>query len=431
MALEDRQWKNLLRAIENGSCIVLLGPKISTVSDDGPSLYEQFAKELTKQLVKEKISFDKTHEGNLSYIMQRFTTIPNVAQSDPGYEAEIFFKEYEGKFNTIQKTLAELPIHLVINTSPDNAMFHALKNAGKYKAMHSWYDYRKGQKQDFETPTPETPLVFNLFGYYENAMSLVLTESDTVEFMKNVIKDQPPLPPKLLSQLDSHKTYLFLGFDWEQWNLRLLMEGLNLEKECNILAHSHHGVALQPKTKDFYESSFQFTFITDNIAQFVTDLKAKYNEQFPDTIEVVKKKLFIAADSKDESFREELFKNLKPLGIDTWHEGLLEAGSDIDASVIEKMEEADLIILLVSADFLASDSIYKREWKIALEKHQKNNESVIPIITRTCNWEQLSELKQMPLILPRLGIEVGKPVNSWEKPEDAYSMIVKEIQSLL
>ena len=372
----------------------------------------------------------KHMKSNLTYIMQRYTTIPNVAPSDPGFEAKNFYKEHEGQFNIIQQTLAELPINLVINTSPDDAMVHALKKAGKFKTFHAWYDYRKEQIQDFEIPTAETPLVFNLFGFYEKAMSLVLTESDQVEFMTNVIKDRPPLPPKLLSQLDSHKTYLFLGFDWEQWNLRLLLQGLNLEKEANILAHSYHAVNLQPKTRDFYESSFRFSFINDNIKEFVADLKSKYAELSPESNGSNQKKLFIAADPKDEEFRTELFKNLKPLSVDVWHEGLVEAGSDVDATVVENLESADIILMLISSDFIASDAIFNREWKVAMKRHNDSSAKVIPIITRTCNWEA-SDLKKMDPILPRQGIEVGKPINSWENAEDAYSMIVKEIQELL
>ena len=433
MSLEPRQWNNLLEAINNGSCIVLLGPKISTAKKDGQSLYEAFSKSLTAELKKEKIAYDKTHEGSLTYIMQRYTTIPNVAPSDPGFEAKKFYKEYEGEFNVVQQTLAELPINMVINTSPDNAMVHALKNAGKFKTIHAWYDYRKEQKQEFDTPTAEAPLVFNLFGYYEQAGSLVLTESDQVEFMKNVLKDQPPLPPKLLSQLDSRKTYLFLGFDWEQWNLRLLLQAMNLAKECNILAHSQEEVKLQATTRDFYESSFRFSFITENIEKFVAELKEKYSKSSPETETTTeKKKLFIVADPKDEDFKNELFKNLKPLAADVWHEGLIEAGSEVDATVLENLENANIILLLISADFLASDAIFKREWKVALKKHKDKSAIVIPIITRTCNWEESSpDLTKMDPILPRKGIEVGKAISSWDNPDDAYSMIVKEIQDLL
>ncbi len=433
MSLEPRQWNNLLEAINNDDCIVLLGPNISTVKNGGPSLYEAFAKTLTAELKKEKVPYDKAHEGNLTYMMQRFTTIPTVAPSDPGFEAKNFYKEYEGQFNTIQQTLAELPINLVINASPDNAIVHALKEAGKFKTIHAWYDYRKEQKQEFDTPTAEAPLVFNLFGFYEEAGSLVLTESDQVEFLKNVLKDQPPLPPKLLSQMDSRKTYLFLGFDWEQWNLRLLLQGMNLAKECNILAHSNKAVKLQAKTIDFYESSFRFSFITEDVTKFVAELKEKYTALSPDSApDTVKEKLFIVADPKDEEFRTELVKNLKPLAAEVWHEGLIEAGSDVDATVLENMEAADIILLLISADFLASDNIFKREWKVALKKHQDKSAKVIPIITRTCNWEESSpDLTKMDPILPRKGIEVGKAISSWENPDDAYSMIVKEIQDLL
>jgi len=429
MSLEPRQWNNLLEAINNGSCILLLGPEISTVKDGGPSLYRQFAKTLAGELKKEKIPFDKTNEGNLYYIMQRYTVIPNVAPSDPGFEAKKFYKEYNGQFNSVQKTLAELPFNLIINTSPDDAMVHALKKAGKFKTTHTWYDYRKEQISDFETPSAEAPLVFNLFGYCENAMSLVLTESDQVEFMKNVIKDQPPLPPKLLGQFDSHKTYLFLGFNWEQWKLRLLLQSLNLAKECNILAHSFEGQNLQPTTRDFYESSFRFTFITENISDFVNVLKEKYQANAP--ADVAQKKLFIAADPKDESFKNELFKNLKPLPVNAWHEGLTDPGEDTEAAITENLDSAEIILLLVSADFLASDAIYEREWKTALKKHEDGSATVIPIITRPCNWEQLSALKQMPLILPRKGVEVGKAISNWDNPDDAYSMVVKEIQAFL
>ncbi len=54
MALKSRQWNNLLEALENGSCIVLLGPMVSTASDGGVPLANQFAMELSKTLEEEE-----------------------------------------------------------------------------------------------------------------------------------------------------------------------------------------------------------------------------------------------------------------------------------------------------------------------------------------------------------------------------------------
>jgi hypothetical protein len=431
MSLAPRQWNNLVEALKNGSCVVLLGPAISTAEDGVPPLSHQFAENLIKELDKEKISYDKKYSDNLTYIMQRFTTIPNVAPSDPGYEAKKFYESHKGKFNSIQKTLAELPFNLIINTSPDDSIFHAFKQAGKFEAMYAYYNYRKEQKYEFAASTDkEAPLIFNLFGHYENAMSLVLTESDQVEFMKNVIRDQPPLPPKLIGQLDSHKTYLFLGFDWEQWNLRLLLEGLNLQREAQVLAHSRSDVPLRDMTRDFYQSSFQFSFITDNILTFVQELQQKFNAENKEET-TTQKSVYIVSDPKDESFRDELAKNLKPLALDIKHEGTIDPGTDREEAIKEGINKADIILLMVSADFLASDDLYKTEWPLTLKRQQEGKCQVIPIITRACEWQQLAELTQMPIILPRKGLEIGKAISAWEDSDEAYSRIVKEIQELM
>jgi SIR2-like protein/TIR domain-containing protein len=433
MPLEPRQWNNLLEALKNGSCVVLLGPSISTIDDGGLPLNHQFAKSLSKELDKEKIAYDKKHDTKLTYIMQRYITIPNVAPSDPGFEAKNFYTEHKGKFNGIQKALAELPINLVINTSPDDGMVTALKQAGKFNTIHAWYDYRKEQSQVFEIPSAEAPLVYNLIGHYENAMSLVLTETDQVEFMKSVIKDQPPIPPKLISQLDSHKTYLFLGFDWAEWNLRLLLEALNLEKSATILAHAHQDMSLEPMTRDFYESSFRFSFINEDIANFVNELKDKYATHTGASVpEVAQKTLYVVSTTKDEEFRSELCKNLKPLPLKIMHDGLIEAGEEIDATIKKGIEEADIILLLVSADFLASETILEKEWPIVLKRHQEKSSIVIPLVIRACNWEEWTdgELTKMSLILPRDGQQF-KVFSSWEKPDEALSKIVDEIQKLI
>ena len=429
MSLKRRQWNNLLEALENGSCIVLLGPMVSTVANGGLPLAAQFAKELSETLEDEEVTFDKAHEHNLTYIMQRFMTIDGVTSSDPGYEAKKFYEKHEGQINSVQKLVAELPVSLVINTSPDDGIVQALKQSGKYKTVHAWYNYRQEEYPDVEIPNSDAPLVYNLFGHYKDPQSLVLTESDQVEFVSNVVKDQPPLPPKLLRQFDSFKTYLFLGFDWEQWNLRLILQSLNLEKESNILAHSRHDISLQEKTKDFYQSSFRFSFVTENIADFVKELHDRYNAHAGE--EVVQKKLVIVSDSKDESFRDELHKNLKLLPLKSWHKGLIGAGEDIAKTFQQQMDSAEIILLLISSDFLASDAIYNNEWRIALQRHQDNKSKVIPIITRSCNWQHLKELTQMPSILPRKNLEVGKAITSWENPDDAYQMIVQEIEGLL
>ena len=429
MALKSRQWNNLLEALENGSCIVLLGPMLSTASEGGLPLETQFAKELSKTLEEEEVSFDKVHEGNLTYIMQRFMTIEGVTSSDPGYEAKKFYEQYEGQVNNIQNMIAALPVNLVINTSPDDAIVHALKQQGKYKTVHDWYNYEGELATDIELPTSESPLVYNLFGYYRETESLVLTEADQVRFISKVVKDQPAVPPKLLRQFQGKKTFLFLGFNWEHWNLRLLLQSLNLKKDSSIMAHSRHDDALQPKTRDFYESYFRFSFVTDDIEDFVKELHEKYNRHTGQ--KVVRKKLLLISGEEDQAYCDELFKNLKPLPLESWHRGLTLGGQEPEVEFQKHMVNADIILLLVSTDFLASDAIIDIDLPKALQQHQDRKTKVIPIITRPCKWDGVKELTQMPLILPKKNREVGKAISTWEDQDNAYQNIISEIQELL
>ena len=69
---------------------------------------------------------------------------------------------------------------------------------------------------------------------------------------------------------------------------------------------------------------------------------------------------------------------------------------------------------------------------MALKRHLDKKSKVIPIITRPCNWQQLKELTQMNLILPfKKSGTIGTAISSWDDPDDAYRMIVEEIQKFL
>ncbi len=85
-------------------------------------------------------------------------------------------------------------------------------------------------------------------------------------------------------------------------------------------------------------------------------------------------KLFISYSSKDRVHRETLSTFLAPLVrqgvLEVWHDRMIEPGEEWDALIATKLNEADLIMLLVSADFLNSDYCYENEMKSALARHE-------------------------------------------------------------
>jgi hypothetical protein len=127
--------------------------------------------------------------------------------------------------------------------------------------------------------------------------------------------------------------------------------------------------------------------------------------------------------------RNELEKHLTMLKrnkiINTWHDRKIDAGSELDTVVDENIRAADVILLLVSVDFLDSNYCYDIEMKIALERHNKKEARVIPVILRSCDWTS-SPLKGL-LALPN----DAKSVSSWNDRDAAYLDIAKGIKNVV
>jgi TIR domain len=101
--------------------------------------------------------------------------------------------------------------------------------------------------------------------------------------------------------------------------------------------------------------------------------------------------VFISYSHKDEALREKLGTHLSLLKrhgvIDDWHDRRIGAGQEWAGAIDEHLNSAAIILLLVSADFLASDYCYDREMKRALERHDAGDARVIPVILRNVDLE--------------------------------------------
>src|SRR5690625_7722823 len=95
-------------------------------------------------------------------------------------------------------------------------------------------------------------------------------------------------------------------------------------------------------------------------------------------------KIFMSYSHKDESLRDELETHLSLLKrqglISTWHDRKILAGDEIGSEIDENLESSDIILLLVSPYFLASDYCYDIELKRAMERHHCREARVITII---------------------------------------------------
>jgi hypothetical protein len=139
--------------------------------------------------------------------------------------------------------------------------------------------------------------------------------------------------------------------------------------------------------------------------------------------------VFIAYSRKDDDLRSKLVTHLSLLKrqdrIAAWYDGDIEVGSEWEVQLQDRLDSSPIILLLISADFLASEYCYETEMKRAIERHQAKTALVIPILLRPCDWQDspFSKLQGLPKDL--------KPVTLWSDQDSAFLDVAKGIRKAL
>jgi CheY-like chemotaxis protein len=141
--------------------------------------------------------------------------------------------------------------------------------------------------------------------------------------------------------------------------------------------------------------------------------------------------VFYSYADEDERLQKKLETHLTVFrqegSIATWNKRNVSAGTEWMIQIDEHIERAQIILLLVSAHFLASQYCYSIELQRALQKHEAHEACVIPIILRPVDWEK-SPLGKLQ-VLPR----GGKPVTGrgWKNMDEAFAHIAHDLRSVL
>lgn len=139
--------------------------------------------------------------------------------------------------------------------------------------------------------------------------------------------------------------------------------------------------------------------------------------------------IFCSYAHKDEELQKALRAHLSSLEhqgrVFLWHDRLLAPGMDWATEIDAHLNSASLILLLLSADFLASKYCYGIEMKRALERQEAGEARIIPIILRAVHWQ--NEPIARFQALPRNAL----PVTSWDNPDEAFTNIADEIEAAL
>ncbi len=137
--------------------------------------------------------------------------------------------------------------------------------------------------------------------------------------------------------------------------------------------------------------------------------------------------LFFSYSHKDEPLRDELEKHLKILErqkiIANWHDRKILPGDEWDHQIDDNLKKADIILLLISADFIASRYCWEVEITVAMERHNAGEAVVIPVILRPVVWQNapFGKLQFLPTD--------ADPITSWTNQDDAFVNVTKGLRT--
>src|SRR5947209_1302849 len=139
--------------------------------------------------------------------------------------------------------------------------------------------------------------------------------------------------------------------------------------------------------------------------------------------------IFFSYAHEDEALRNELAKQLKLMKrqgfINEWYDRDIDAGTEWKHAIDEHLNTAQIILLLVSPDFISSDYCYETEMMRAMKRYEAREVRVIPVILRPCDWHSapFGKLQALP--------RNAKPITTWSNRDDAFLDVAKGIRKVV
>lgn len=158
-------------------------------------------------------------------------------------------------------------------------------------------------------------------------------------------------------------------------------------------------------------------------------VKKKFKTFVMNDMTAPKVSIFVSYAHEDEEMKKELDKYLKVLKrsgkVETWNDRELIAGQEWDETIMTELSKANIILLLISVDFNASDFIWDKELASAMKRHEEGSAHVVPVVLRKCEWRNLPYAKLQAL--PRN----ATPITEYADRDAAYTEIAIGIEKLV
>jgi nucleotide-binding universal stress UspA family protein len=420
---ERRELRGLVERIKRGDCVLVLGPRVAVRANDPER------RSLDELLARDLLAAAGAPAGDPSPTDLHRAAEVHYRQRQDREELELavqdFYAHEAGSTTDFHRDLARLPFRLCVSASPDSLMLTAFQEAAK-SPQRGHYNFKQAVGARLSSPTPEMPLVYYLFGHHEDPRSLVLTEGDLIEFLVSVVRGAPPLPDQVRSILaDPAASFLFIGFGFHNWYLRVLLQVMN------VFGHRSKAVAFEDaqffsdpdhrQAVGFFSGDRLIDFRPLRWEAFARQLREAYEASVPrpsPAAATVREppppnapRSFVSYASEDREAVEALADALEARGIRVWQDKQdLRVGDDWDRVLLDVIaNRVDYVIVVQTlAMTTAVRGVFHREIEAALKRQAEMGEFegqrlrfLVPVKIGACGL--LSSLKTLHVI------DVGDP----------------------
>jgi hypothetical protein len=261
------KWKSICQRVHQGKFIPILGPDLG---EDVFGGVRKLANELAEEhkfpmaahersdlaKVAQYLSISQDRDYAQKALLQQVTEQYRHLAGDASRRSlpellDLVVEHHRGDKNDPYRTLAELPASIYITASPETMLFKSLKAAGKnpevlYCAWRPTETNHPTEPQSKVAPTPQTPVVYHVFGVFKEMNSLVLTEDDFFDYL--IATSTYKLMPKMVRGSLMESSLLFLGFRLDDWTFRVLFRLImTQEGSAELRQYSHVGVQVNPE----------------------------------------------------------------------------------------------------------------------------------------------------------------------------------------
>jgi hypothetical protein len=240
MTLKEEQWTDLLDSIEQHKCTPFIGAGACSFQNEDGARWLPLGKDIAKKWAEE---YDYPLEES-SYQLPMVAQFLAIENGDDMYPKKILSRELKQvnppnffleKFrNTPYAVLADLNLPIYITTNYDQFMESALKSRARDPVSEfcRWNNYAKlaGIPSAFDKPRKykpkeSEPLVYHLHGDVNTPQSMVLTETDYIDFIVN-LNSQSDMLSAIVTQALVSTSLLFVGYSLQDINFRTIFRGI-------------------------------------------------------------------------------------------------------------------------------------------------------------------------------------------------------------